>query len=83
MLGVALVLAAATIGGVVSPWLLLILTFALCAGDAMATPAWRAALPDLVGKADLAAATALNGIEFNSRAPSARHWQACSSPLLE
>jgi MFS family permease len=65
MLSVAIVLAGATIGGVISPWLLLVLTFSLAAGDAMATPAWRAALPELVGKADLAAVTVLNGIEFN------------------
>src|SRR5262245_5171865 len=65
MLGVAMVIAVVTIGGFVSPWLLLALTFALSAGDAIATPTWRAVLPELVGKADLAAASALNGIEFN------------------
>src|SRR5262249_22944030 len=53
------------LGGVVPPPLLLGLTFALSAGDAMETPTWRAVLPELVGKADLAAASALNGIEFN------------------
>src|SRR5262249_9441561 len=45
--------------------LLLVLTFALAAGDAIEKPTWRAILPELVGKADLAAAPALNGIEFN------------------
>src|SRR5438445_4594834 len=35
MVGVATVLAVATIMGLVSPWLLLVLTFALSAGDAM------------------------------------------------
>jgi predicted MFS family arabinose efflux permease len=48
-----------------SPWLLLALTFALSAGDAFETPAWRAVLPELVPKEDLVAASALNGIEFN------------------
>jgi len=65
MVGVATVLAIATIAGLMSPWLLLALTFALSAGDAIETPTWRAVLPELVGKADLAAASALNGIEFN------------------
>src|SRR5215471_1663120 len=51
--------------GVMSPWLLLALTFALSAGDAFETPTWRAVLPELVGPGDLAAASALNGIEFN------------------
>jgi len=63
--GIAVVLAITTIGGFITPWLLLALTFALAAGDAIETPTWRAVLPDLVGKADLAAASALNGIEFN------------------
>ncbi len=65
MMGVALVLAILTIAGVMSPWILLVLTFALSAGDAFETPAWRAILPELVPKEDLATASALNGIEFN------------------
>ena len=65
MMGVALILAVFTIAGFMSPWLLLVLTFALSAGDAFETPTWRAILPELVPKEDLAAASALNGIEFN------------------
>jgi MFS family permease len=65
MMGIALILAILTIAGVMSPWILLVLTFALSAGDAFETPAWRAILPELVPKEDLAAASALNGIEFN------------------
>ena len=65
MMGVALILAILTIAGVMSPWILLVLTFALSAGDAFEAPAWRAILPELVSKEDLAAASALNGIEFN------------------
>lgn len=65
MMGVALLLALLTIAGFMSPWLLLLLTFALSAGDAFETPTWRAILPELVPKEDLAPASALNGIEFN------------------
>jgi MFS family permease len=65
MMGVALILAILTMRGLTSPWLLLALTFALAAGDAFETPTWRAILPELVSKDDLAAASALNGIEFN------------------
>lgn len=65
MAAVALVLAVMTIAGMMSPVLLLILTFALSAGDAFETPTWRAVLPELVQKEDLPAASALNGIEFN------------------
>jgi MFS family permease len=62
---VALVLTVMTIAGVMSPVWLLILTFALSAGDAFESPTWRAVLPELVQKEDLPAASALNGIEFN------------------
>ena len=65
MVGVATVLAVATFVGHMSPWLLLALTFALSAGDAIETPTWRAILPEIVKKEDLASASALNGIEFN------------------
>src|SRR5271155_4143832 len=65
MMGVALLLAVLTIAGFMSPWLLLVLTFALSAGDAFVTPTWRALLPELVPREDLAPASALNGIEFN------------------
>src|ERR1700722_9618249 len=65
MIVVAGVLAMMTIAGRMSPVLLLILTFALSAGDAFETPTWRAVLPELVRKEDLPAASALNGIEFN------------------
>jgi MFS family permease len=65
MMGVALLLALLTVAGLMSPWLLLVLTFALSAGDAFETPTWRALLPELVPKDELAPASALNGIEFN------------------
>ena len=65
MLLVAVLLAGLTIGGLMSPVLLLVLTFALSVGDAFESPTWRAVLPELVSKKDLTAAAALNGIEFN------------------
>jgi len=65
MMAVALILAILTIAGLMSPWILLVLTFALSAGDAFEAPAWRAVLPEIVPREDLAAASALNGIEFN------------------
>jgi MFS family permease len=58
-------LAVATLAGLITPVLLLVFTFAVSAGDAFETPTWRAVLPDLLSKDDLAAASALNGIEFN------------------
>jgi MFS family permease len=65
MFGVAVVLAVATVFGVMTPWLLLLLTLGLSIGDAVESPSWRAIFPELVNKEDLPAALALNGIEFN------------------
>jgi MFS family permease len=65
MLGIAVVLTATTVFGVMTPWLLLLLTLALSIGDAVESPSWRAIFPELVNKEELPAALALNGIEFN------------------
>lgn len=61
----ASVLAVVTLAGGMTPWLLLLLTFALSAGDAVESPTWRAIFPELVPKEELPPALALNGIEFN------------------
>src|SRR6202012_2945553 len=55
----------ATFAGVMTPWLLLLLTLGLSIGDAVESPTWRAIFPELVAKEELPAALALNGIEFN------------------
>jgi MFS family permease len=65
MAAVALIIVILAMAGLMTPWLLLLLTFALSAGDAFETPSWRALLPELVPKEELANASALNGIEFN------------------
>lgn len=65
MLSIAGLLVVATFAHFISPWLLLLLTFALSIGDALESPAWRAIFPELVSKEDLAPALVLNGIEFN------------------
>jgi len=65
MVVAAIALATITLVGKMSPGLLLILTFILSAGDALEMPTWRAVLPELVAKEELAAVAVLNGIEFN------------------
>jgi MFS family permease len=65
MVGVGAILTVVTITGKITPFSLLLLTFALSAGDAFETPTWRAILPELVSKDNLPSASALNGIEFN------------------
>lgn len=54
-----------TIVGATTPWALLAFTFALGLGAAMNGPAWQAIVPELVTRADLPAAVALNGVGFN------------------
>lgn len=65
MLMVSLILCAMTWAGVLGPWGLLALTFAVGAGTAMTFPGWAATTPELVPRGDLAQAIALNGIGFN------------------
>src|SRR6202140_4908573 len=65
MLVIAVVLTVATFAGVMTPWLLLLLTLGLSIGDAVESPTWRAIFPELVNSDDLPGALALNGIEFN------------------
>src|SRR5271155_414052 len=65
MFSMAAVLAVLTAFHLITPWVLLFLTFGLSIGDAFESPAWRAVLPELVPQDDLMAAIALNGIEFN------------------
>jgi MFS family permease len=54
-----------TLVGAMTPWLLLILTFALGAGAAMNAPAWQTTAPQLVSRADLPSAVALTGMGLN------------------
>lgn len=50
---------------VVTPPILLLFTFLLGAGAAFTAPAWQSVVPQLVPKADLAAAVASNGVGVN------------------
>jgi MFS family permease len=65
MLASAAVLGILTLVGATTPWVLLALTFALGLGTAMNAPAWQAIVPELVSRAELSAAIALNSASFN------------------
>src|SRR5262249_9670301 len=65
MLVAAAALGALTFAHLVTPWGLLVLTFALGLGAAMNAPAWQAIVPELVTRSELHAAIALNSIAFN------------------
>lgn len=62
---VAATLAAATFAGVMTPWLLLWLAFAMGTATALNDPAWHATAPDLLPSEDLAAGVTLNGVGLN------------------
>jgi MFS family permease len=65
MAGVATSLALIALTGAVTPWLLVGLTFAMGIGTAMMLPAWAAIVPELVPRAELPAAIALNSMGIN------------------
>jgi MFS family permease len=54
-----------TLYGMITPWLLLALTFAMGLGAVMNDPAWQAITPELVPPNQHAAAVALNSVGFN------------------
>jgi MFS family permease len=51
--------------GLITPWLLLMFTFLIGCGAAFNGPAWQASVGDMVPRAHLAGAVALNSMGFN------------------
>lgn len=65
MLAVAVVLSGLTFAGLMTPWLLLTMTFLLGLGSALNAPAWQASTPELVPREEIPAAVALGGVSMN------------------
>ena len=65
MLVSAAVLGVFTLAGMVTPWVLLLLTFILGLGSAMNGPALQAIIPELVPRRELSAAVTLAGVAVN------------------
>ncbi len=65
MLIVSIALAVCAWTGVITPWLLLSLTFLIGCGAAFNAPAWQASVGDMVSRAELPGAVALNSMGFN------------------
>lgn len=78
MLAVSAALAVCAWSGLVTPWILLGLTFLLGCGVAFNNPSWQASVGDLMPRPLLPAAVALNSMAFNiTRSldrPSAARW---------
>ncbi|NMJ41085.1 MFS transporter [Roseomonas sp. JC162] len=62
---VSLALALCTATRIMTPWLLLLLVLAGGVGAALAAPAWQSSVPEMVPRADLRAAVALNSMGVN------------------
>lgn len=65
MLVVSTVLTACAWMGLITPWLLLMFTFLIGCGAAFNGPAWQASVGDMVPRAHLAGAVAINSMGFN------------------
>src|SRR3954447_16173273 len=65
MLGVSVLLTVFTYFGLVTPWLLLTFTFLIGCGTALNGPAWQSSVGDMVPRAELPNAVALNSMGFN------------------
>ena len=65
MLGVAGALGFLTFVGATTPWVLLLLTFALGLGAAMMAPTWQAIQPELVPREEFSQAISLGAVQFN------------------
>ncbi len=65
MLIVAALLGFLTLANITTPWILLVLTFALSLGSSMNMPVWQAVTPELVEREQLPQAVTLSGIVVN------------------
>ena len=65
MLAAVALLSLLTFLNIISPWVLLSLTFLLAIGTAMNSPAWQAIVPELVPRDQLPEAVSLNSAGFN------------------
>lgn len=65
MLIVSVVLTVVTYLGLLTPWLLLSLTFLIGCGGAMHNPSWQASVGDIVPREQVPAAVMANGMSFN------------------
>src|SRR5439155_14362066 len=58
-------LAVVTLTGIVTPWMLLALAFALGIANALNDPAWHSVVPELLPKEELAVGVTLSGVGIN------------------
>lgn len=65
MLIVSIALTVLAFAGLLTPWLLLSITFLIGCGTALHNPSWQATMGDIVSRDELPAAVSLNSMGFN------------------
>ena len=65
MFVVSVILTCMAFAGLLSPWLLLGLTFLIGCGTALHNPSWQATMGDIVSREELPSAVSLNSMGFN------------------
>jgi MFS family permease len=65
LLVAAFALGVLTLGGAMTPWLLIGLSFVMSIGTAMDEPVWQAIVPEVVPRSELPQAVALGGVSIN------------------
>jgi MFS family permease len=65
MMLLSVVLGVLTLMGLMSPIVLLLITFLVEVADALGSPAWQAVIPEIVGPVDMRAAITLNSVGIN------------------
>lgn len=66
MMAAASLLTVLAWAGLMTPWLLVLLTFLIGTGSTFFNPSWQASMGDIVPRNDLPAAVALNSMAFNA-----------------
>ncbi|MBN9887532.1 MFS transporter [Salipiger abyssi] len=66
MMAAASLLTVLAWAGLMTPWLLVLLTFLIGTGSTFFNPSWQASMGDIVPRSDLPSAVALNSMAFNA-----------------
>ncbi|HBM58675.1 MAG TPA: MFS transporter, partial [Citreicella sp.] len=66
MMAAASLLTVLTLLGLMTPWLLILLTFLIGTGSTFFNPSWQASIGDIVPRSDLPSAVVLNSMAFNA-----------------
>ena len=75
MMAAATLLTVLTLLGLMTPWLLILLTFLIGTGSTFFNPSWQASIGDIVPRSDLPSAVVLNSMAFNAMRRAGSSWR--------